>query len=137
MKEGNRIRAIRQQQHLSAEKLAALTGIPSQAIFRYELRPIEKVPVGALERIASALGVCKDALLQETEGFSGMHTPTYSQPIRKTIPVAVTIPLSVNEVFNWLVDCPDPGILRYIGKAALRFASELENPDDDDFRSRA
>lgn len=41
MKEGNRIRTIRQQQHLSAEKLAALAGLTSQAIFRYELRPIE------------------------------------------------------------------------------------------------
>lgn len=52
-----------------------------------------------------------------------------TQELRKTIPVEVSVELSVNDIFNWLTDCQNP--------AALRCAEGLENPDDDDFRSRA
>lgn len=60
-----------------------------------------------------------------------------TQELRKTIPVEVSVELSVNDIFNWLTDCQKPAALRYLGKYALRCAEGLENPDDDDFRSRA
>ena len=60
-----------------------------------------------------------------------------TQELRKTIPVEVSVELSVNDIFNWLTDCQNPAALRYLDKYALRCAEGLENPDDDDFRSRA
>ena len=60
-----------------------------------------------------------------------------TQELRKTIPVEVSVERSVNDIFNWLTDCQNPAALRYLGKYALRCAEGLENPDDDDFRSRA
>lgn len=60
-----------------------------------------------------------------------------TQELRKTIPVEVSVELSVNDIFNWLTDCQNPAALRHLGKYALRCAEGLENPDDDDFRSRA
>lgn len=60
-----------------------------------------------------------------------------TQELRKTIPVEVSVELSVNDIFNWLTDCQNPAALRYLSKYALRCAEGLENPDDDDFRSRA
>ena len=60
-----------------------------------------------------------------------------TQELRKTIPVEVSVELSVNDIINWLTDCQNPAALRYLGKYALRCAEGLENPDDDDFRSRA
>lgn len=60
-----------------------------------------------------------------------------TQELRKTIPVEVSVELSVNDIFNWLTDCQNPAALRYLGKYALRCAEGLENPDDDDFRSRS
>lgn len=54
-----------------------------------------------------------------------------------TVPVEVQIPLSKNDIFNWLTDCTDPDTLRYLGSYAINCARCLEQPDDDDFRSRA
>lgn len=53
------------------------------------------------------------------------------------VPVEIEIPLSKNDIFNWLTDCTDPDTLRYLGRYALNCARGLEQPDDDDFRSRA
>ena len=130
MKEGNRIRTIRQQHHLSAEKLAALTGLTSQAIFRYELRPIENVPVGALDRIANALGIDRDALLQKTYRFPDDEMQAYLRPDETILPMVMTIPVSANSVYGWLEGCHDPGMLRYLGRAAFRFADKIEHPDN-------
>ena len=60
-----------------------------------------------------------------------------TQVIRKTIPVDVEIPMSTNDIFNWLTDCQDAAVLRYLGRYALRCAEGLDNPNEDDFRSRA
>ena len=130
MKEGNRIRTIRQQHHLSAEKLATLTGLTSQAIFRYELRPIENVPVGALDRIANALGIDRDALLLKTYRFPDDEMQAYLRPDETILPMVMTVPVSANSVYGWLEECRDPGRLRYLGRAALRFADKIENPDN-------
>ena len=59
-----------------------------------------------------------------------------AQELRKTIPVEVSVDLSVNDIFNWLTNCQNPAALRYLGRYAL-CAEGLENPDYDDFRSRA
>lgn len=57
--------------------------------------------------------------------------------LEKNVSVTVEIELNENDIFNWLNDCQDARTLRNLGRAALSFAKGLENPDDDDFRSRA
>ena len=61
----------------------------------------------------------------------------FNGKLEKNISVTVEIELTANDIFNWLNDCQDTSILRNLGRAALNFAKALENPDDDDFRSRA
>ena len=63
--------------------------------------------------------------------------PDIQQVVRKTVSVDVETTLTTNDVFNWLTACDDIATLRYLGKYAYRRISSLENPDDDDFRSRA
>ena len=58
------------------------------------------------------------------------------QTITKTISNPVTIEISTNDIFNWFTDCRDIETLKYLGKYALAKASYMENPDNDDFRSR-
>lgn len=60
-----------------------------------------------------------------------------TQIVHKSVSVEVEIGLSVNDIFNWLTNCQNSDALRYLGKYAIRCAEGLENPDDDDFRSRA
>lgn len=64
---------------------------------------------------------------------------TRSQCIRKQVELQaeVKVELSANDIFNWLEACGNADTLRYLGKAALRMANAIENPDNDDFRSRA
>ena len=57
--------------------------------------------------------------------------------LEKNISVTVEIELTDNDIFNWLNDCLDSRTLRNLARAALSFAKALENPNDDDFRSRA
>ena len=57
--------------------------------------------------------------------------------LKKNVSITVEIELTANDIFNWLNDCQDTRALRNLGRAALNFAKALENPDDDDFRSRA
>lgn len=65
------------------------------------------------------------------------HYQPCTQLILKTIPVNIEIPMTTNDIFNWFTDCQDAAVLRYLGRYALRCAEGLENPDEDDFRSRA
>ena len=58
------------------------------------------------------------------------------QTITKTISNQVTVKISTNDIFNWLANCRDIETLKYLGKYALAKASYMENPDNDDFRSR-
>ena len=58
------------------------------------------------------------------------------QTITKTISNQVTIEISTNDIFDWLTNCRDIETLKYLGKYALAKASYMENPDNDDFRSR-
>ena len=57
--------------------------------------------------------------------------------LEKNVSVTVEIELTENDIFNWLNDCRDARTLRNLGRAALNFAKAIEDPDDDDFRSRA
>ena len=58
------------------------------------------------------------------------------QTMTKTISNQVTIEISTNDIFDWLTNCRDIETLKYLGKYALAKASYMENPDNDDFRSR-
>ena len=58
------------------------------------------------------------------------------QTITKTISNQVTIEISTNDIFDWLTNCRDIETLKYLGKYALAKASYMENPDNDDSRSR-
>ena len=66
-----------------------------------------------------------------------MRTRIVSEKVKKIIAVDVEIELTENDIFNWLNNCDNPETLKYLGRAALRFAAMLEEPNDDDFRSRA
>lgn len=52
-------------------------------------------------------------------------------------PFTVTVPVTENDIFNWMTRCRDPEALRRLGKYAAKCAAGLEDPDNDDFRSRA
>ena len=66
-----------------------------------------------------------------------MRTRIVGESVRKIVAVDVEIELTANDIFNWINNCQDPLTLRNLGNAALSFAAALEDPDDDDFRSRA
>lgn len=49
----------------------------------------------------------------------------------KDVVVHTTITMGVNDIFNWLTECPNIEDLKYLGKYALTCAKNLENPDED------
>lgn len=55
--------------------------------------------------------------------------------VRKTVDVSVEI--TYNDIFNWLTKCENVEMLRNLGRYAIKCARDIEEPDDDDFRSRA
>mgnify|MGYP000786380382 CR=1 FL=1 len=52
---GERMRALRKDRGISADKVAEILGVSRSTIFRYEKGDIDKVPAEQLESIASAL----------------------------------------------------------------------------------
>ena len=67
-----------------------------------------------------------------------MHVEVgYSAKIQKTVSLALDVQLSENDIFNWLGLCSSPEILKYLGRYAFNCAKCIEDPDNDDFRSRA
>ncbi len=66
-----------------------------------------------------------------------MRTRMMDGKVKKIVAVDIEVELTENDILNWLLDCKDPKTLKVLGRAALNFARGLENPDDDDFRSRA
>ena len=66
-----------------------------------------------------------------------MRTRMDDGKVKKVVAVEFEVELTENDIFNWLSDCQDPRALKNLGHAALRFAAGLEDPDNDDFRSRA
>lgn len=78
--------------------------------------------------------------MEDPKSITEHSTPNWDrdvQMVEKTVSVEVELPLSVNDIFNWLTNCENFDSLRYLGNYALRCAEGLENPDEDDFRSRA
>ena len=65
------------------------------------------------------------------------YSTIFNGKLQKNVSVTVEIELTDNDIFNWLNDCRNPRTLRNLACAALSFARALEDPDDDDFRSRA
>lgn len=65
------------------------------------------------------------------------YSTIFNGKLQKNVSVTVEIELTEADIFNWLDDCKNPRILRNLARAALNFAKAIEDPDDDDFRSRA
>lgn len=63
---GNRIRNRRKELGISAEEMAAKTGISRSTMFRYEQGTIENIPARHLKTIATALGVTLDYLFGDS-----------------------------------------------------------------------
>lgn len=57
MNVGERMKAIRKQQGISADVLAEAIGVSRSTIFRYEKGDIEKLPIEVVAHVASALHV--------------------------------------------------------------------------------
>lgn len=65
------------------------------------------------------------------------YSTIFNGKLQKNVSVTVDIELTEADIFNWLDDCKNPHTLRNLARAALNFAKAIEDPDDDDFRSRA
>lgn len=66
-----------------------------------------------------------------------MSSVHYNGKITVEITKTIEVNISDNDIFNWITQCNNADTLRYIGNYALKMASRIEKPDDDDFRSRA
>lgn len=60
---GNRMKVLRKQKGISADKLAEEIGVDRSTIFRYEKGEIEKVPIEVVARVAVALQVKPEQLM--------------------------------------------------------------------------
>lgn len=58
-------------------------------------------------------------------------------PIVKECQILETIELNARDIEDWLCHCTDPETLRYLARRAKAIANQLEEDDNDDFRSRA
>jgi hypothetical protein len=56
-------------------------------------------------------------------------------PIVKECKTCETIELTSADIEDWLNHCVDPEVLRYIARRAKTIANQLEEDDNDDFRS--
>ena len=63
MNTGDRIKALRKQKRMSAEKLAAICGVSPATIYRYEKGDIENMRTDKLTPIAAALGTTSAYLM--------------------------------------------------------------------------
>ena len=61
----------------------------------------------------------------------------YTGSVNVDIFGTVKLTLTERDIFSWLSNCDDPNVLRRLSKAARNRAFAIEDPDDDDFRSRA
>lgn len=63
------------------------------------------------------------------------NTLNWSNSCKKTVTVAVTLELTENDIFNWLIECQNPDTLKYLGRAALKFARDIESQSADGWHS--
>ena len=70
---------------------------------------------------------------------SDIHLLTHGITIHKKVIQEVweEVTLTYRDIEDWIDHCEDEEALKYLGRIALRRASSLNEPDDDDFRSRA
>lgn len=62
----------------------------------------------------------------------------YNGTLKTSVTVELEAKASANDIYNWIQNCNNPKVLRYLSAVALNAAKRLENPpEDDDFRSRA
>lgn len=55
----------------------------------------------------------------------------YEDTLVKTVTVTQQVKLDDNDIFNWLCQCQNPETLKYLGRAALRFAHNLVHGNND------
>lgn len=55
----------------------------------------------------------------------------YKDTLLKTVTITQQVELDDNDIFNWLTMCQNPRTLRYLGRAAIRFAQGLEAGGND------
>lgn len=55
--------------------------------------------------------------------------------MNKTTTLCMAVEMDDNDIFNWLTECQNPETLKYLGRAALRFAHALENKEDESWHS--
>lgn len=68
--------------------------------------------------------------------ISAKSTPCGEVLLTVATPFELRVPLTENDIFNWLTGCADKGVLIRLSRYAAKCARGLdENPDD--FRSRA
>ena len=93
-------------------------------------------------RCRGICGICKDKLncyqflINENLPTEKINSP-FIQNITKTVKLDVQIDLTTNDIFNWITECDSAKDLKYLARYARKCANILEDPDDDDFRSRA
>jgi phage repressor protein C with HTH and peptisase S24 domain len=63
MNVGDRMRVIRKQKQMSADKLARKIGVSRSTVFRYEKGDIEKVPIEIVAKVADALDIKPEQLM--------------------------------------------------------------------------
>lgn len=63
--------------------------------------------------------------------------PDIQQIVRKTVSVDIETTLTTNDIFNWLTACDDITTLRYLAKHVYRRISSFENPNNNNFESKA
>ena len=68
-----------------------------------------------------------------------MKHEVYAGKVHVEIKEDIIVPLTSDNIMDWINDCDDPDILETIGKKALKLAADIRNnfPNDDDWRSRA
>lgn len=64
-----------------------------------------------------------------------MANTDWKTTMKKTATVHTEIELDDNDIFNWLTECQNPETLKYLGKAALKFAYYLENKNEESWHS--
>lgn len=63
------------------------------------------------------------------------NSTNWKTTMNKTATVHMAVELDDNDIFNWLTECTNPETLKYLGRAALKFAHALENREDEGWHS--
>ena len=78
-KAGERIRELRQRQHLTLDDVARHLGIGRQAVYKYEQGTVTNIPLENLEKMAALFGVTPDYLAGWTDDNPSVPPPDTPQ----------------------------------------------------------